>query len=261
MLAGGQNYYFHTDAIGSIRTITDSSGQPDWTYSYEPYGTTRTETKNDPMAPKNNARFAGEMLDGHSALYDLRARNFDPSSARFVSPDPHASTNAEPAMNTYGYAADNPLVFVDPAGLHPKTTVEVPAPRVSRQLAAVVGSADGSCTPSPDITPKDLPGPALAAWIKGYEEACQRLHAREADNNRCVGTARWVGGFTFLLAGATFSGISVMLFARLAMMDVASGFGFEAIEGIGGSRLTIALSGLAGIAGFGGAGACLAGLF
>jgi hypothetical protein len=30
MLAGGQNYYFHEDAVGSVRNITSASGQTEY---------------------------------------------------------------------------------------------------------------------------------------------------------------------------------------------------------------------------------------
>ncbi len=117
MLAGGHNYYFHDDALGSVRNVTSASGQTEWSYSYEPFGTARTESKEDSMAPDEPVRFAGEMLDADSALYDLRARMYAPSTGSFLSIDPRPAPQDEPTYSTYAYAADNPTTYADPSGL------------------------------------------------------------------------------------------------------------------------------------------------
>jgi RHS repeat-associated protein len=116
MLAGGNNYYFHTDGFGSIRNLTSQSGQTEWTYSYEPFGPARTETKNEPMAPDNTARFGGELVDTDSGLYDLRARTYDPANGRFLSLDPRGGSLTSPTEGSYVYAMDDPTMYADPSG-------------------------------------------------------------------------------------------------------------------------------------------------
>jgi RHS repeat-associated protein len=117
MTSGGQNYYFHQDATGSVRNVTSSSAQTEWTYSYEPFGTARTTTKNDPVAPDNQLRFAGELLDSDAALYDLRAREYDPTAGRFLSLDPQSPALASPYEGAQVYGANNPTSYIDPSGL------------------------------------------------------------------------------------------------------------------------------------------------
>ena len=117
MQAGGQSYYFHPDMVGSTRNVTSSSGQTEWTYSYEPFGQAQTETKNDSMAPDNPNRFAGELLDSDTGLYDLRARTYDPTNGRFLSLDPRPAGQANPYESSYAYAFNNPASWIDPSGL------------------------------------------------------------------------------------------------------------------------------------------------
>lgn len=118
MQAGAQTSYFHRDALGSVANVTSATGALQWTYRYEPFGAPLLETKNDPGAPANPIRFAGEFLDG-TGLYHLRARQFDPKTGRFLGVDPARSSISEPHISTYVYVANRPTSLIDPSGLGP----------------------------------------------------------------------------------------------------------------------------------------------
>ncbi|MFG1625395.1 RHS repeat-associated core domain-containing protein [Kribbella sp. NPDC049227] len=63
--------------------------------------------------------FLGKVQDKATGLDLLGARYYDPTIAKFVSPDP-LDNNAEPdTANPYSYAADNPITYSDPTGLKP----------------------------------------------------------------------------------------------------------------------------------------------
>lgn len=117
MTTGGSAYYYLYDGPGSVVNLTSSTGATEWTYSYEPYGAIRTQTQNDPSAPANPMQFAGELLDSSSGLYDLRARQYDPSDGRFLTVDPMPTADGTSALSTYGYVGDSPTMQVDPSGL------------------------------------------------------------------------------------------------------------------------------------------------
>jgi RHS repeat-associated protein len=85
MDSGGSTFYFAYDGLGSVVNLTNSSGATQWTYAYLPYGGVRTETKNATQAPANVLRFAGQVLDP-TALYQLRARSYDPTTGRLTRP-------------------------------------------------------------------------------------------------------------------------------------------------------------------------------
>lgn len=123
MERGGQTYFYHSDAMGSIAAVTGSSGKIACSYSYNSFGSTQAcAGLTTPYG------FAGREYDAESGFYYLRARYFDPSTGRFTRPDPLDLTGrtltgetgvmfAPQQLNRYSYAVNNPLVFRDPSGL------------------------------------------------------------------------------------------------------------------------------------------------
>jgi RHS repeat-associated protein len=60
----------------------------------------------------------GVRWDPVGQLYDMRARWYDPETARFLSRDPQPPELYVPqTLNPYAYAVQNPLRYVDPLGL------------------------------------------------------------------------------------------------------------------------------------------------
>src|SRR5206468_12335243 len=112
---GGNTLYYHYDNLGSIANLTSSSGTTEWTYAYEPFGSIRSETQNDPSAPQNPFKFAGEQADA-TGLYYLRARQYDAAVGRFTATDPAQTCTAVPYTSSYVYASNRPTVYIDPSG-------------------------------------------------------------------------------------------------------------------------------------------------
>ena len=106
----GNIEYHHHDQLGSIRASTDINGNPTETRTYDAYGDL-TGTTGTPTTPFG---YAGEYTDPESGLIYLRARNYDPTSAQFLTRDPFEALTRE----DYSYAANNPLNFTDPSGLY-----------------------------------------------------------------------------------------------------------------------------------------------
>jgi RHS repeat-associated protein len=111
------NFFYHYDPIGSVTNLTNASGATQWTYSYEPFGNTLTATQNSPTAPTNPTGFTGQSLDPTSNLYNLRARQYDTKTGRFLTTDPHSPPTTTPHPSAYLYATDNPTSLVDPSGM------------------------------------------------------------------------------------------------------------------------------------------------
>ncbi|MBI2168579.1 MAG: PD40 domain-containing protein [Actinobacteria bacterium] len=104
------------DAIGSVRTLTDTEGAVNATYGYEPFGVAR-EADEAPGSSSNPARFTGEYLDARSGLYHLRARDYDARAGRFLRPDPLSQDDAAAVTASFGYVSNRPTIHVDPSGL------------------------------------------------------------------------------------------------------------------------------------------------
>jgi RHS repeat-associated protein len=130
MTSGGNAYYYLYDALDSVVNLTSAAGVTEWTDSYEPFGAIRIQTENDPNAPANPMLFTGEFLDGASGLYDLRARDYDPTIGRFLTTDPvnvpegpsvvpdSLTSGTRNGESAYSYASDAPTTAVDPSGLY-----------------------------------------------------------------------------------------------------------------------------------------------
>lgn len=100
-----------SDALGSVRTITDGSGTTTSSYAYDVFGELRSAT-----GPAPTFGFTSEQLDA-SGLYHLRARQYDPEVGRFLSADSvQPNAPGTQGWNLYGYANANPTTFMDPTG-------------------------------------------------------------------------------------------------------------------------------------------------
>lgn len=114
MTAGSTSFYLH-DGIGSVAKLTSSVGDPQQSYTYSPFGDTRSVVTHDPAAPDQPMLFAGEQLDA-TGLYHLRARQYSPGTGRFTATDPLAPEVTDSYVSSYAYTNNRPTVMIDPTG-------------------------------------------------------------------------------------------------------------------------------------------------
>ena len=117
--------YIHPDHLGSTNIVSNASSTAVLqTLDYFPYGATRISTN---VGSADSARkFIGQFADTSSLDY-LNARYYDPSRGQFISQDPvfleigrgrtenKVLTNPQ-VLNSYSYAAANPIINKDPLG-------------------------------------------------------------------------------------------------------------------------------------------------
>ncbi|MCE6998454.1 RHS repeat protein [Saccharothrix sp. S26] len=103
----GARYGAVTDHQGSVLALVDTNGNLAAEYTYTPYGAV---TATGTASASNPFRYLGayQLQRGH---YLLGYRIYEPSFARFFSPDP---TGQEP--NPYNYAGGDPINNSDPTG-------------------------------------------------------------------------------------------------------------------------------------------------
>jgi RHS repeat-associated protein len=105
------------DPQGTATTSVDeTSGQPYTRRFFKPYGEVRG-TK--PTAWPNSRSYLGTGIDDtNTALTHLGAREYDPSTGRFISADPIIDTADPLQINGYAYSHNNPTTQSDPTGLY-----------------------------------------------------------------------------------------------------------------------------------------------
>ncbi len=121
-------YFNIDDHLDSTTIITNKMGQIVEINDYEDFGA----IINQESVISNNYKFGGKELDNEMGLQYFGARYYDDSIARFVSVDPLLISSPNmflmdpQQLNSYSYARNNPIRFIDPTGLSTATFNPVP---------------------------------------------------------------------------------------------------------------------------------------
>jgi len=107
--------YYHTDAIGSVRMITDANGQVIARYDYLPFGESWA-----PLSNRDVRQFAGKERDAETGLDYFGARYYSSAIGRFTTADSAVvlsdTLQSPQRWNKYTYVSNNPMRKVDPDG-------------------------------------------------------------------------------------------------------------------------------------------------
>jgi len=109
---GGSVYFYHYDRLGSVRFISDSSGNVVSEYVYDVWGNL-VSSSGSVSQPYEFVGREGYYREGE--LYLLGQRWYDSSVGRFISRDP---IGEEGGVNLYVYVGNNPVKRIDPEGLY-----------------------------------------------------------------------------------------------------------------------------------------------
>jgi RHS repeat-associated protein len=141
---GGSTYYYSQDGLGSVRTLTDSTGTVKNTYDYLPFG--GAHQPGTSVTVEQRYTYSGRELNPESALMYYRYRQYDSRVGRFGGRDPVGSPMPIPhgaaasigvelpgqaklaACSPYDYVRSRPTGLGDAFGLwssgdHRKITV------------------------------------------------------------------------------------------------------------------------------------------
>ncbi|MFY9909065.1 MAG: RHS repeat-associated core domain-containing protein [Candidatus Sulfotelmatobacter sp.] len=108
-LRGSTTDYYEADGLGSVTSLSNSTGTLANTYAYDSLGNLTASTG----TARNYFQYVGREFDPETGLYFNRARYFDPSAGRFLSQDPIRFGGG---ANFYAYTRNNPLILKDPWG-------------------------------------------------------------------------------------------------------------------------------------------------
>ena len=114
--------YLHSDRLGSIESLTDTTGNVLEHRKYDPFGRRANPNSLTLAASLTHGStrigFIGDEPDDENGLMNLKGRMYDPSIGRFLSPDPvvHVGSGGQ-RLNRYSYGFNSPHNFPDPSGL------------------------------------------------------------------------------------------------------------------------------------------------
>lgn len=119
--AGEKVRFIHSDAVGTVRAVTDEAGNVVERHDHLPFGEEWCgSTVCGSVAAGQPKRFTGKERDVETGLDYFGARYYRGSLGRFTTVDPGQKT-AENLIdpqrwNRYGYVRNNPFRYVDPDG-------------------------------------------------------------------------------------------------------------------------------------------------
>jgi RHS repeat-associated protein len=114
--ANAGSYFYTRDHLGSIRELTDSSGNMWARYAYDAFGQ-RTRTTGD---IESDFGFTGLFFASEANLSLARFRAYDAELGRWLSRDPLRNAERKDGPNLYAYVGNNPINMIDPLGLQKK---------------------------------------------------------------------------------------------------------------------------------------------
>ncbi|GAA0586416.1 RHS repeat protein [Kribbella sandramycini] len=146
-VGANQLSWLGADHHGTATTVIDNTAaQNVQRRRMDPYGNLRGPV---PAWPSQRS-FVGGTADPSTGFVHLGAREYDPTTGRFISVDPEANYQDPQTINGYSYSNNNPISFTDPDGNSwfssvvssvtsaLKTTVENVVSRVAETIKVVV---------------------------------------------------------------------------------------------------------------------------
>ncbi|MGH9242852.1 MAG: RHS repeat domain-containing protein, partial [Acidimicrobiales bacterium] len=106
-------HYTLGDHLGSTAVTHKADGSDTRTQRYYPYGSPRPGPGH--TLPTDRT-YTGQTADNTTGLMYYGARYYDPTLARFTSPDTITPGIGSIALNRYAYANNNPAFYTDPTG-------------------------------------------------------------------------------------------------------------------------------------------------
>ncbi|HKV92926.1 MAG TPA: RHS repeat-associated core domain-containing protein [Candidatus Angelobacter sp.] len=109
-LRSGASVFYESDALGSITSLSSSTGAISNSYAYDAFGNAATATESF----TNPYRYTARDYDPETGLQYSRARYYDSNVGRFVSEDPIRFAGS---LSFYVYTQNRPIIAKDPSGL------------------------------------------------------------------------------------------------------------------------------------------------
>ena len=211
---GSTTSYYEADGLGSVSSLTNSSGALANTYTYDSFG---NQTGSSGTVT-NNYRYTGRELDLETGVYYQRARYYDPRVGRFVGEDPLQFGGDGP--NFYDYVSNSPTGFTDIFGLSTdapkaglcdiaKKSLEGPCRKFLDKLANMAGTTAGSLIGQLQATAVDAQSYIYDGPSSNVPLDESKFPGASSDGSTTVG--QWFGAHTGSIALSQKNGSAIFL--------------------------------------------------
>ncbi len=185
--------YFETDHLNTPRGARNEAGVRVWRWEADAFGSSLPDQDpdGDGQATTVNLRYPGQYFDPESGLHYNQARYYDPTSGRYLSPDPIGLVGG---LNPYLYANANPLRFTDPSGLFPFLVIPgVCAAGGCEAVAAAFGLGAYMSTPAGRDAARRAADTINKACDEGNDKKCEQQLEREEALCEAIARPRYPG--------------------------------------------------------------------
>ncbi|MFH1018598.1 MAG: FG-GAP-like repeat-containing protein [Pseudomonadota bacterium] len=114
------NEWLQTDHLDSVQSVASSGAGLVLQQRYRPFGDSFSggggAQSAQTLTASTSRKFASQRQDENGLIY-LRARYYDPSIGRFISPNPVGRTDHPASINSYAYAMNDPINQTDNTGM------------------------------------------------------------------------------------------------------------------------------------------------
>ena len=112
----GVQYFYLTNQMGDVISITDTAGTVVANYKYDAWG--KVLTADSSIAQQNPLRYRGYYYDNETGYYYLQSRYYDPDICRFINADIYnfLEKNISNGLNLFIYCSNDSVNYDDPDG-------------------------------------------------------------------------------------------------------------------------------------------------
>ena len=112
----GVQYFYLTNQMGDVISITDTAGTVVANYEYDAWG--KVLTADSSIAQQNPLRYRGYYYDNETGYYYLQSRYYDPDICRFINADIYnfLEKNISNGLNLFIYCSNDSVNYDDPDG-------------------------------------------------------------------------------------------------------------------------------------------------
>ncbi len=118
IVLNGTQYFYITNQMGDVISITDTSGTVVANYEYDAWG--KVLTADTDITKQNPIRYRGYYYDNETGYYYLQSRYYDASICRFINADIYkyiiSQKDVLSGANIYAYCCNNPVYYSDTDG-------------------------------------------------------------------------------------------------------------------------------------------------